>query len=524
VSPILLVDLSALFWRYWHSTNSGPQAYEFTIDHLIELVAFYPRMVICCEGTRPIRFEWFADYKANRPPKPEGAKESLRQIITEMQDTPGIPVARVDYCEADDVIATLAIQASKIGQPVHILSRDKDLYSLIDDNVRLVIDGTGDDKLIDREECFAKFGVHPHQIRDYLAIVGDASDNVPGCPGIGAKGAAALLQRFGNLETARAATDEALGLKPKALANFRAWDPTLAVKLVTLITDAPININNLFPETETETETDMADMTKITTDRKNGPLKIVAYGPEGVGKTRFGAFSNKPIFLCAESGLTAPDLKDTPSFPSPDGWPDVLAAIEFLRTTEHGYRTLVVDSLDWLYQHVKADVQAREKMTAAQYEDYGRGDKFALDYWVKLTQAFDALQAAKGMHIIVIAHSGMETFQNPQGEDFVRYQLALSKKAAERWKQWPDFLLFMSQELFTKKNKDDKGTKGIMGEHRIFTERNAAFDAKNRINLPPEIAYETANPWRAFTAAVKEVAAPKAPVKTETKSESEAAA
>jgi len=515
VAPILLVDLSALFYRYWHSTKSGPQAYEFTIDHLTELIAKYPRMVICCEGKRPIRFQWFPEYKANREEKPEGVKESLRQIITELQDTPGVPVISIDHCEADDVIATLATQAT---EPVHILSRDKDLYALLSPLVTMVID----DKLVGPVECLEKFGVWPEQIRDYLAIVGDTSDNVPGCPGLGAKGAAALLQRFDTLDAARAAADEELGLKPKQLEKFRAWDPSLAVKLVTLITDAPINLTNLFQENESET--DMADMTKITTDRKNGPLKIVAYGPEGVGKTRFGAFSTKPIFLCAESGLTAPDLRDTPSFPAPDTWSDVIAAIEHLRTAEHGYRTLVVDSLDWLYQHVKADIQKRENMSAAQYEDYGRGDKFALDYWVKLTQAFDALQAAKGMHIIVIAHSGMETFQNPQGEDFVRYQLALSKKAAERWKQWPDFLLFMSQELFTKKSKDDKGSKGIMGDHRIFTTRNAAFDAKNRINLPAEIEYDTSNPWRSFANAVKEAAAPKAPAKTETKPDSEAAA
>ncbi len=262
----------------------------------------------------------------------------------------------------------------------------------------------------------------------------------------------------------------------------------------------------------------MADMTKITTERKNGPLKIVAYGPEGVGKTRFGAFSTKPIFLCAENGLSAPDLKDVSSFPAPETWADVLAAIEHLKTAEHNYRTLVVDSLDWLYQHVKADVQRRENMTAASYEDYGRGDKFALDYWVKLTQAFDELQAAKGMHIVVLAHSGMEVFQNPQGEDFTRFQLALSKKAAERWKQWPDFLLFMSQELFTKKKEDkaSKGHQGVMGGHQIFTERTAAFDAKNRINLPAQIEYSTENPWRPFAQAVKEAsAAAKAPAKTE---------
>lgn len=500
-APLLLVDLSAEFWRNYHATKSGPQAYEFTIGRLTELVAQYPRMVICCEGKSPKRFAWFPEYKANRPLKPEDAKESLRQIITELEATPGIPVVSCDGYEADDVIATLCLQAT---EPVHILSRDKDLYALLTPTVRMVIDAD----TIGPAECVAKFGVKPHQIRDFLAIVGDASDNVPGCPGLGAKGAADLLRRFGTIAGIRAQPDPALDLGTKTLAKFRAWDPALATKLVTLMFDAPVKISELFPQHESET--DMADMSKIQTERKNGPLKIVVYGPEGVGKTRFGAFCNKPIFLCAESGLTAPDLANVPAFPAPDGWPDVLAAIEHLKTTEHPYRTFVLDSVVWLSHLIRADVRTREKLTTAQYDDYGRGEKFAFECWAKLTGELDALQAAKGMHVIVIGHSSPEIFQNPQGEDYARYQLALTKKAAEHWKQWPDFLLYMSQEIFTKKSKDDKASKGIVGGHRIYTQRTAAFDAKNRINLPAEIEYETENPWRAFAQAVRETVAPKA--------------
>jgi hypothetical protein len=323
-----------------------------------------------------------------------------------------------------------------------------------------------------------------------------------------------LLRTFGTIDGVRSATDEEIlalkGIGKKTLASLRAWDPTLAVKLTTLITDAPIALSDLFPQQQ-ESEADMADMTKIVNQRKGGPLKIVAYGPEGVGKTRFGAFSNKPIFLCAENGLSAPDLGHVPAFPAPDNWNDVLDAIGWLIKSEHSYRTLVIDSLDWLYKHVKAAIRLRENMTEAEFEAFGRGEKFALSFWVQLNDAFDALQAAKGMHIIVIAHCATDVFQNPLGEDFARFQLALTKKAAERWKQWPDFLLFMSQEMFTKKNKDDKSAKakGILGEHRIFTERTAAFDAKNRINLPAEIPYDTANPWVAFSDAVRDVMAPK---------------
>ena len=507
-SPVLLVDLSALFWRHFHACNSGPLAYESTLEDLTWHIERSPRMVICCEGKRPIRFDWHPEYKANRPEKDPRAVESLRRIIGELRTCPA-PVLSIDGYEADDVIATLATRAS---EPVCILSWDKDLYALLSPTVSMLIDG----KRIGPDECVTKFGVRPDQMRDYLAIVGDSSDNIKGCPGIGPKGAAMLLSRFQTLDAARAATDEALELKPKALEKFRAWDPALAVKLVTLICDAPINLNELFPQ---ESESDMADMTKIITERKGGPLKVVVYGPEGAGKSRFGAFSTKPIFLCSENGLSAPDLKEIPSFPAIDGWADVFGAIEHLKTADHGYRTLVIDSLDWLYQYVKGQVMTANKMSVSDYDDYGRGDKFAFDEWVKLTNALDDLQSSKGMHVIVIAHSGQETFQNPQGDDFVRFQLALTKKAADRWKQWPDFLLFMSQEIFTKKTKSDKAHKGIVGEHRIYTCRTAAFDAKNRVNLPAEIAYETANPFGPFAQAVKEAMVATKPAKVSEKPE-----
>ncbi len=415
----------------------------------------------------------------------------------------GIPLVSLDSFEADDLIGTFATQAR---EPVQIVSIDKDLAALLSDTVTMVING----KLFGPAECFAKFGVRPDQIRDFLALTGDSADNIKGCPGIGAKKAAVLLTKFGTLDAARAATDEELGLGPKTLAQFRDWDPTLALKLVTLITDAPIHINDIFGKEESEQP--MADMTKIVTERGSGALKILAYGTEGAGKTRFGAFSPKPIFLCAENGLSAPDLRNTPAFPAPENWGDALAAIEHLKTADHPYKTLVVDSLDWLHTYAKALVCTREKMGPAEYDSYGRGDKFAFDLWVQFIAALDSLQSERGMHVIALAHSTQLTVANPLGDDFARFQLALPKSSAERLKQWPDYLLFMSQEMFTKKSKDDKVAKGIIGGHRFYTERSAAYDAKNRIGLPGEIEYETASPWRPFADAVRQITGPKQPV------------
>ncbi len=471
------------------------------MSQISDIVETCSRTIVCAEGKNPIRFTWAPNYKANRPPKPEDAKESLVRVIEEVCAL-GIPLVSLEGMEGDDLIATFATQAT---EPVQILSIDKDLYALLTDSVSMIINGAR----VGPEDCFAKFGVWPNQIRDYLAIVGDSSDNIAGCPGIGGKRAAAMLAKFGTLDAARAATDDELALVKvvkKTLANFRAWDPSLAVKLTTLIIDAPIHINDVL-----EGEQSMADMTKIVGERAGGPLRIIAYGTEGSGKTRFGAFSPKPIFLCAENGLSAPDLRTVAAFPVPDSWDDALAAVSHLKTADHPYKTFVIDSLDWLHKHAKAAVMAREKMSAADYDSYGRGDKFTFDLWVEFMDALDRMQEERGMHLIAIAHSTQVTVANPLGDDFARFQLALPKASAEKWKQWPDYLLLMTQELFTKKGKDDKVAKGIMGGHRFYTERSAAYDAKNRINLPPEIEYDTANPFRSFASAVRQITAPQQP-------------
>lgn len=494
---ITLVDLSGMFWPAYYASMNGSDAHHLVTEEIFGYAQSCDKLIVCAEGRRPKRFDWYPKYKANRPEKPQEARDSLVAIISDICDS-GVNLVSLDGYEADDLIATFSSQAE---EHVQIVSQDKDLAALVSDRVCLIVNR----KPFGPRECLAKFGVHPHQIRDYLAICGDAADNIPGCPGIGSKGAARLLQKFGSLESIQAAPDQELGLGPKTLAKFREWDPSLAVKLTTLLFDAPIHLNEIFP-----TENTMADMSKIVSERPRGPLKILAYGPEGVGKTRFGAFSPKPIFLCAENGLSAPDLKSVPSFPTPDCWADVMSAIHYLKTADHQYQTFVIDSVDWLHQHVRAEICKRENMSPSQYEDFGRGEKHAFELWIQLMRELDSLQDARRMHIVALAHSGMENFPNPQGDDFVRYQLALSKKAAERWKQWPDFLLFLSQEMFTKKSKDDKNAKGIMGDLRIFTQRTAAFDAKNRVNLPAEIEYETANPWRAFSTAYRQVTAPPA--------------
>lgn len=235
-ADVMLVDLGALFWASWYATGSAPQSFSIVLDRVEGLAQNYPKVIVCADGRRVWRYEYFPDYKANRTKKPEDAIETLSDVKLRLVEGLGLEVIERTGFEADDVIASFV--ANTPMTRIHILTEDKDLYQLIDDNVSVVTKTC----IRDRAGCERKFGVPPHMIRDLLAVWGDASDNVPGCKLWGQAKTAALLHKFGTIEAAKAATAEELCQLPKVGAtlanNFIEWDPTLAVKLVSLRYDA----------------------------------------------------------------------------------------------------------------------------------------------------------------------------------------------------------------------------------------------------------------------------------------------
>lgn len=239
---ITLIDVSHVFWRAYYGTGSDVGAYESTL----ETVQWYwdncPRTALCCEGRNCFRVEIFPEYKANRKEKPRDAIDSL-VAIQQQAASWGCPIVAWDTYEADDIIATLAKQA--FLEDVQIVSNDKDLAQLVSPTVKLV--GV---RHMGPADVVAKFGVKPEQMRDWLAMVGDQADNIPGCPHCGPGRARDLLQRFGTLaaikETPPAELARVRGIGEKTIASLQAWDPTLALKLVTLRDDAPIDLATLW--------------------------------------------------------------------------------------------------------------------------------------------------------------------------------------------------------------------------------------------------------------------------------------
>ncbi len=171
-----------------------------------------PMLAVVMEGQgKPFRRELYAEYKANRPPAPPDLKKQMGRV-REIADAYAIPCYEREGSEADDVIATLTRAARKHGHRVVIVSADKDLLQLVGDGVLMLDTMRG--TTFGPKETFDKLGVFPHQVRDFLALTGDSSDNVPGVPSVGPKTASELLGTYGSLDGVYAHLDQ---IKKKAL-------------------------------------------------------------------------------------------------------------------------------------------------------------------------------------------------------------------------------------------------------------------------------------------------------------------
>jgi hypothetical protein len=224
-------------------------------------------------------------------------------------------------------------------------------------------------------------------------------------------------------------------------------------------------------------------LASVRTGKRSAPDRLLVVGVEGIGKTTFGASAPAPIFIAAEDGINQVDVA---SFPEPQSFQDVLDAVDTLITEQHEYRTLVIDTVDWLEALVWRDVCLANKWEMIETPGYGRGYTVALDEWRRLISRLSSLRERRGMEVILLAHAAIRMFANPSGADYSRYECKLHKGAAALLREWCDTNLFAVHEEFTR--KDGSRVKGISTGRRVLkTERTAAWDAKNRYGLPPEL-------------------------------------
>lgn len=207
-NPLILVDGSSYLYRAYHAfpplTNSKgePTGAMYGVLNMLRslLLQYQPThaaVVFDAKG-KTFRDELFEHYKSHRPPMPDDLRAQIEPLHA-MVKAMGLPLLAVSGVEADDVIGTLALEAERVGRPVLISTGDKDMAQLVTPGVTLI--NTMTNTILGPDEVRTKYGVPPELIIDFLALMGDSSDNIPGVPGVGEKTAQALLQGLGGLDT-----------------------------------------------------------------------------------------------------------------------------------------------------------------------------------------------------------------------------------------------------------------------------------------------------------------------------------
>jgi len=215
------------------------------------------------------------------------------------------------------------------------------------------------------------------------------------------------------------------------------------------------------------------------------PPRILAYGVAGVGKTTFAAGAPNPVFILTEDGL---GTLDVPHFPLARSFDEVMAALTALYDEVHEFRTLVVDSVDWLEPLVWAQVCKENGWSSIEDAGYGKGYIAALTLWRQYIDGLNALRAEKGLTIIQIAHSDIKRFDSPEHEPYDRYVIKLHTRAAALLQEHSDAVLFANYRISTVKSDvgfNKKVTRALgSGERVLYTAERPAFLAKNRYGLP----------------------------------------
>ncbi|TDQ56531.1 DNA polymerase I [Mesocricetibacter intestinalis] len=254
-NPLVLVDGSSYLYRAFHAfpplSNAlgEPTGAMYGVLNMLkslinQVQPTHIAVVFDAKG-KTFRDEMFEQYKSHRPPMPDDLRKQilpLHEIIRAL----GIPLLSVEGVEADDVIGTLARQASAQGRKVLISTGDKDMAQLVNDDIMLI--NTMNNSLLDRQGVIDKYGIPPELIIDYLALMGDSSDNIPGVSGVGEKTALGLLQGIGSMEQIYANLDKVAELPLRGakklgekLAQAQA-DADLSYRLATIKTDVALEV------------------------------------------------------------------------------------------------------------------------------------------------------------------------------------------------------------------------------------------------------------------------------------------
>lgn len=239
------------------------------------------------------------------------------------------------------------------------------------------------------------------------------------------------------------------------------------------------------------------DLKSIKKNESLSAPRVLVYGVEGIGKSTFAAGAPAPIFIQTEDGLGSLQVDH---FPIATSVTDVLDALSALFDGEHKFKSVVIDSLDWLETLIWRDIESKydEKSLA-----YGKGAMIAAEKWREILDGLNALRNQRGMSVILIAHCEIKRFDSPETEPYDRYQPKLQTRSSALVREWCDAVLFANYRTVVQ--KADVGfnktvSRGIStGERLLFTAERPSYMAKNRYSLPESIPLA----WEAFESAIK---------------------
>lgn len=227
------------------------------------------------------------------------------------------------------------------------------------------------------------------------------------------------------------------------------------------------------------------------------PPRIFTYGIHGVGKSTFAAAAPAPVFIQTEEGLDALDVQ---AFPLARSFDDVMSAIGALYDEENQFRTVVIDSADWLEQLIFRDVAQEQKVANIEDIGYGKGYVFASSRWTTLLEGLDMLRNERNMNVILIGHAQVKRFEDPMVDGYDRYSPDLHKLASSTLCEWADIVGFVNFRVATKQidaGFNRKVAKGVgSGQRTIYLEERPAYTAKSRWRIGSDCPLD----WATFDA------------------------
>ena len=236
----------------------------------------------------------------------------------------------------------------------------------------------------------------------------------------------------------------------------------------------------------------------ITRGKKQTALKVVVYGPEGVGKTTFASQFPGVVFIDTENGTSHMDVARTDS---PVSWAELIAQVKWFGEHPDNVGTVCIDTLDWAEKMAIRDVCEAKKITSIEEIAYGKGYVFVRDRFIQLLEELDKLRE-KGVNIVLTAHAQIKKFEQPdEMGSYDRFTLKLNEKnVSPLIKEWSDLLLFANFKTDVVVSGDGKTKKARGGQKRVmYTQHSACWDAKNRFGLEDPMPFDFAEIEHLFT-------------------------